>query len=386
MKKSFLLFLSIIFGLFFTQAAKFSFLIYYLLMVMLFFPLLDCKIPFKIFKEKRIYVLLCANIFIGLSGYFLLKDYDQNLAFCAFLIGVTPTATACPAVMGFLKGKVEFAFAAVIVTNIFMSFFLPLAIYSISDQPIEVHSIFFKTLSVIFIPLIVGKAIKRLFPKIRGILIKHKNIGFYSWLGVCFLAVSKASSYIQDSSASSNDIILIACISGILCCVNFSAGRWLGGEHYSLEMSQTLGQKNTTLTIWIGLTYLSPLIALGPIFYLIYHNLFNSFQLAVRGSRKQSAFHPKTLACDKFTWIIPDKDDIEGFNTGLGHFKLQSVPGKAWMLRSSSSYRNRRRGGGMIKNNLKGVFSVCKGFIAEAPRAVSAKFSWHLRQRKDPHT
>ncbi|MGD8836877.1 MAG: hypothetical protein PVJ19_18180 [Desulfobacteraceae bacterium] len=342
MKKSFLLFLSILFGIFFTQAAKFSFLIYYLLMVMLFFPLLDCKIPFRVFKDKKIYVLLCANISIGLSGYFLLRSFDQSLAFCAFLVGITPTATACPAVMGYLKGKVEFAFAAVIVTNIFMSFFLPLAIYAISDQPIGVHSIFFKTLSVIFIPLIMGKVIKHLFPKIREILIKQKHIGFYSWLVVCFLAVAKASSFIQGSSAGLNDIILVACISGIVCCVNFSIGRRLGGKHFSLEMSQTLGQKNTTLTIWIGLTYFNPLIALGPIFYLIYHNLFNSYQLAVRGYRKQPSFRQRTLGVDKFMWIVPDKDDIEGFYTGLGNFKLQIVSAKAWMVRSSRFFRNLR--------------------------------------------
>jgi BASS family bile acid:Na+ symporter len=342
MKKSFLLFLSILLGIFFTQAERFSFLIYYLLMVMLFFPLLDCKIPFKIFKDKKIYVLLCANISIGLSGYFLLRSFDQSLAFCAFLVGITPTATACPAVMGFLKGKVDFAFAAVIVTNIFMSFFLPLAIYAISDQPIGVHSIFFKTLSVIFIPLIMGKVIIRLFPKIREVLIKQKQIGFYSWLVVCFLAVAKASSFIQDSSAGLNDIILIACISGIACCVNFGIGRRLGGKDFSLEMSQTLGQKNTTLTIWIGLTYFNPLIALGPIFYLIYHNLFNSYQLAARGYRKQPSFHPRTLAVDKFMWIVPGRGDIEGFYTGLGHFKLQIAPGKAWMMGPSRFFRNLR--------------------------------------------
>jgi hypothetical protein len=122
--------------------------------------------------------------------------------------------------------------------------------------------------------------------------------------------------------------------------VNFGIGRRLGGNDLSLEMSQTLGQKNTTLTIWIGLTYFNPLIALGPIFYLIYHNLFNSYQLAAQGYGKQPSFHPRTLAVDKFMWIIPDKDDMEGFYTGLGHYKLQIAPGKARMVRSSSFLRN----------------------------------------------
>jgi len=76
--------------------------------------------------------------------------------------------------------------------------------------------------------------------------------------------------------------MIIGTIAAVICLINFNLGRILGGKEFSLEMSQTLGQKNTTLVIWISLTYFSPLIALGPIFYLIWHNLYNSYQLANR--------------------------------------------------------------------------------------------------------
>jgi predicted Na+-dependent transporter len=293
-------------------------------MVMLFFPFLDNKISLSIFKEKRLYILLFSNISIGLCGYFLLINIDQNLAFSAFLVGITPTATACPAVMGFLKGRVDFAFAAVIVSNIFMSFFLPLTIPTISDQPIEVYSIFYKTVSVIFIPLIAGKSIQFLLPKIRKILIQKKIIGFYSWLAVCFLAVAKASSFLRHSSAGLDEIVLIAGISGAVCYANFSIGRRFGGQDFSLEMSQTLGQKNTTLTIWIGLTYFNPLISLGPIFYLIYHNLYNAYQLAIR----EYGERPWTLFVDKWRRFMGRKGhQAKPYSTCYGYGEAENTFG-----------------------------------------------------------
>jgi bile acid:Na+ symporter, BASS family len=61
--------------------------------------------------------------------------------------------------------------------------------------------------------------------------------------------------------------------------VNFSLGYLIGGRTFAREASQSLGQKNTTFTIYLALTYASPLIALGPTFYVVWHNLWNSWQL-----------------------------------------------------------------------------------------------------------
>lgn len=285
MKQALLLLAAILLGALNPEAAQFSYLIYYLLMFMLFFPFLQWKITGKIFKERKIYIVLLINVIVGLLGYFVLINYNQNLAVIAFLVGIAPTATACPAVMGYLKGRVDFAIATVVVTNVFMSLFIPFIIYMISDLRIAMSIILTQTILVIFVPLLLGQGIRGFFPKISNYLSGFKNIGFYSWLLVCFLAVSKASLFIQSSDIGAETIILIGAMAGLICLLNFNIGSVLGGKDLSLEMSQTLGQKNTTLAIWIGLTYFNSLIALGPIFYLVWHNLYNSYQLAAQ-SRK----------------------------------------------------------------------------------------------------
>jgi hypothetical protein len=47
----------------------------------------------------------------------------------------------------------------------------------------------------------------------------------------------------------------------------------------SREASQSLGQKNTTFTIYLALTFANPLVALGPTCYVLWHSLWNSWQL-----------------------------------------------------------------------------------------------------------
>jgi len=71
----------------------------------------------------------------------------------------------------------------------------------------------------------------------------------------------------------------IALISLILCIANFWLGKYLGPWKLSRECSQLLGQKNTTFTMYMALHYANALVAMGPIFYIVWHNLWNAWQM-----------------------------------------------------------------------------------------------------------
>ena len=81
--------------------------------------------------------------------------------------------------------------------------------------------------------------------------------------------------------------LVLALLSAAICFVNFYFGRFIGGRRYRREASQVLGQKNTTLTIFLALTYANPLVALGPTFYVIWHNAWNACQLQMRAVREK---------------------------------------------------------------------------------------------------
>jgi BASS family bile acid:Na+ symporter len=95
-----------------------------------------------------------------------------------------------------------------------------------------------------------------------------------------FIICSKAGDFLRNHvTASTADVLLIALISLLICILNFGLGALLGGEHFRQEASQSLGQKNNSFVIWVALTFINPLVAMGPTFYILYHNLYNSWQI-----------------------------------------------------------------------------------------------------------
>lgn len=130
------------------------------------------------------------------------------------------------------------------------------------------------------IPLLMAQLIKEFNPSLQQLILKRKNLAFYIWNILLFLATAKATHFIiYESSTTPIMIFLIAVSSLMLCILNFGIGKLIGGQKFALEASQSLGQKNTMFTVWLAFSFLNPIVAFGPMFYLLYHNLYNSYQL-----------------------------------------------------------------------------------------------------------
>ena len=131
-----------------------------------------------------------------------------------------------------------------------------------------------------FAPLILAR-LSRLLPQgTKAVIRRGKAFSFTFWLLALLISSAKASDFLRnDVSASAGAVIPIALVSLALCVVNFAMGSLLGGEHFRQEASQSLGQKNNAFVIWVALTFINPLVAMGPTFYILYHNLYNSWQI-----------------------------------------------------------------------------------------------------------
>ena len=91
---------------------------------------------------------------------------------------------------------------------------------------------------------------------------------------------AKASQFIfVEGSTSISEVLEIACLALAICVVNFVLGAVLGGREFWQESSQALGQKNNSFAIWIALTYINPLAAMGPTIYILYHHIYNTWQI-----------------------------------------------------------------------------------------------------------
>ncbi|HEX9385114.1 MAG TPA: hypothetical protein VF918_02255 [Anaerolineales bacterium] len=283
------LLLMIVLGVVFPQFHALSAYIQYLLMIMLFFAFLDIDIQPASFQRGVIWVVL-ANITVAFSAYWILRPFDLNLALAAFITGIAPTAIAAPVIINFIHGQVEYVVGAVLLSNVVMSLVLPVTLPFIVGGVVQISigQVLEPVLITMFVPLILARLANLLPQRTQSVIRRGKRFSFPLWLLALFIMCSKAADFLRnDVTASASAILSIALISLVICIVNFVLGGLLGGERFRQESSQSLGQKNNSFVIWIALTFINPLVAMGPTFYILYHNLYNSWQI-YRFERRRS--------------------------------------------------------------------------------------------------
>ena len=95
-----------------------------------------------------------------------------------------------------------------------------------------------------------------------------------------FLILAKASYDIREMGFAelwnSGKLSMLALVALILCIVQFTVG-WFSDKKHPIESSQSMGQKNTTLVIWISSLYAGPVAAIAPTCYVIWQNLVLSW-------------------------------------------------------------------------------------------------------------
>jgi BASS family bile acid:Na+ symporter len=265
----------------------------YLLMGMLFFAFLDIAITRESFHLSMLFIFL-ANLAIPLAIFFLFRPIDPVVALIGFLTAIAPTATATPVIVSYLRGRIDYILPCVLLTNIGIALILPFLLPWVAGATVHITTIEIlpPVLEVMFVPLGLAFIIRKFLPRVQRFLLPGKMLSFPIWLAMLFIVTSRASAFLQSTAGFSMDqLAWIAFISLIICVVNFGAGAVIGGRNFRREGSQALGQKNNSFTVWIALTYLNPLAALGPTFYVLFHNLYNGYQLYI--AEKTAAGKPE---------------------------------------------------------------------------------------------
>jgi BASS family bile acid:Na+ symporter len=281
--RSLFLFGAIALGGLLPQGHHYAFLIRHLLMVILFLSLLDLKLDRKIALSPRLGTIVAMMMALSGLAAWIGHWFSPELALVGFLLAMAPTAAAAPVMTDFLAGRVDYVMASVVMTSVFSAIAVPLALPLLSpDSAVSLDlSALGATLTVVLIPLVIAQGLQRLWPQAATTLLPLKKASFYVWMLAIYLAMARATFFIEvESDAPLTTLIPIALVSLSLCVINFGVGRWLGGYDWGQEMGQSLGQKNTLFTIWICLTFLNPAIALGPMFYIVFQNLYNAYLLA----------------------------------------------------------------------------------------------------------
>ncbi|MDO5553231.1 MAG: hypothetical protein Q4G68_05680 [Planctomycetia bacterium] len=250
--------------------------------LMLFTVFVECRLDLIRIRRSH-FALLFANLAIGMAGCALFRMFNcETLAQTAYFLGIAPTAISAPAIMECLKGKVEYVITAFLLSTAAVAASLPFCLpWAVgSATPGAFLAVCERVGSVIVLPVVAALLLRFFVPASIHYLKKLNSLILVLWMLTVAIICSGASAFMQSEVNVSRLVLLVtAVVSMVFCLLQFSLGYLLGERGYRREASQSLGQKNTSICIYLALTFANPLVALGPTFYVVWHNLWNAWQM-----------------------------------------------------------------------------------------------------------
>ena len=262
-----------------------AFLTPYLIFGMLL--LTYCKLDLSTIKPSPLHLWLIVIQIVGsVILYLLLNLFNTNLAQGVMICVLAPTATAAAVITGMLKGNVASLTAYSLMSNIIVAILSPLIfsmIGSYQSLPFleSVLLIAQKVFLLLLGPFLLVIILQKTAPQFSAKIGTYSSISFYLWTMALTIVTGKTISFIAlQTKGSYGTELMIAFGALIICITQFLLGRKIG-RHYNDTVAggQGLGQKNTILAIWMAQTYLNPISSIGPGAYVLWQNLFNSYQI-----------------------------------------------------------------------------------------------------------
>lgn len=203
----------------------------------------------------------------------------------AMLCMICPTATACAVVTGKLGGNMAGVVTYTVLINILVAILVPLLIPLV--HPMEglsfesaLYRILAKVFPLLIMPCLSAWIVRYLLPGVHRWLLKYSHFSFYIWAVSLTLAILMSTRAIFENEGTPWVLAEIALASLVTCALQFFVGKRIGSRYgCRISAGQALGQKNTVFGIWMGYTFLTPVISVVGGFYSIWHNCFNTWQL-----------------------------------------------------------------------------------------------------------
>ena len=232
-------------------------------------------------------LLVQCGCFVGLA---LLLIFFPDLPLrhgveAAMLCLICPTATACAVVTGKLGGNMAGVVTYTVLINLAVAVLVPLVVPLIHPmEGLTFSEAFVRILAKVFplliLPALTAWLVRYLLPKVHAWLLKYSNLSFYIWAVSLTLAILMSTRAIVRNDAGAVVLWEIGIASLLTCVLQFWLGRRIGRRYQCpISAGQALGQKNTVFGIWMGYTFMTPVVSVAGGFYSIWHNCYNTYQM-----------------------------------------------------------------------------------------------------------
>lgn len=290
------------------------------LFLMLFFTF--CKVdPLDLRLRLWHWVVLIAQVTLAIATYYTLLYFTDNviLAQGVMVCFIMPTATAGPIIAGKLGGSVQNLTSFTLLSNFATALIIPTFFTLInpqSDMSFQMAAwILTKHVSAVLLgPFICAWVLRLVYNAIAKYKCNKRRfqlsptlaqLPFWIWAWNLVILMANMTYTLVNGEYDWHTVVWLCLGAFVSCMLQFWLGKYIGlrfpagshGHDYNdilinpetaptdmphisrITAGQAFGQKNTTLGVWLAQAYLNPIASLGPAIYIIWQNLFNSWQM-----------------------------------------------------------------------------------------------------------
>lgn len=260
----------------------------YIITAMLFMTFLKVRPRDLRFQRSHLYLLLVQLALAGIA-YLAARWWHADAATSMLLCFLTPAATAGPSIVLILKGDTAYVTTYVLITHaaliVLAPFVFPLVsgLETASSLWQEMGHIFYHVARLIVPAIVAAWLLAWWQPRLAERWGSLAGVSYMLWLSSLLLLIAHTTVYLRtQSDIGPEDLGLVAGLGLVTCVLQYLLGHWLaprlGIEQHAGRHS--LGQKNTSLSIWIAAIFLPPLAGIGITSYIIWQNIVISLVMA----------------------------------------------------------------------------------------------------------
>ena len=262
------------------EAASANMLTPVLIASMLF--LTFCRIELRDMRLRWIHLWMLAVQFVGAVAvyYATLPILGDIVAQGAMICVMAPIAMAAVVIGGMLGANVTTMVAYSLICNLVTALLAPPMLHAFGNGTCTFVEIISRVAPTLIAPFVLAQLCRYVWRRGADWFASHSFLSFYIWLFSLVLVLGRTTCFILDTDAEPMVEIELALIALVLCLLQFRLGRYMGEKAGDrVAGTQSVGQKNTILAIWMSLNFLNPVASIAPTAYIIWQNSVNSYQI-----------------------------------------------------------------------------------------------------------